>query len=253
VTEDPAAKEVRRLERTVARFEMRLAQMESMRDTNVRVIDRLRHDLDLERERSRDLLLNILPERIVERLDAGEAGIADDHARVAILFSDFVGFTGIAGARSAAALLADLNRLFSAFDAACERFGVEKIKTIGDAYLAAAGLAPTSGDPVVAVGSLALAMRDAVADAGPPWQVRIGVHVGAVAAGIIGTHKFAYDVWGDTVNLASRLESSAEPGTIQVSEAAADALGSGFELRRRGTVDLKGKGPTPTWTLLGRR
>ena len=146
--------------------------------------------------------------------------------------------------------------MFSAFDAACERFGVEKIKTIGDAYLAAPGLdTPRAGgdasaggarpDPashVAAAADLALAMLDAVAAADPRWQVRIGLHAGPVVAGVLGTKKFVYDVWGDTVNVASRLETAAQPGTILVSEEVASALGTAFDLRAVGHVDLKGKG-----------
>ena len=114
--------------------------------------------------------------------------------------------------------------MFSAFDAACTRLGVEKIKTIGDAYMAAAGLPGTSERPVVACAELALAMLDAVAEAGPPWQVRIGIHRGPVVAGIIGASKYVYDLWGDAVNTASRLETTAAAGSIQVSEAVAEIL-----------------------------
>ena len=118
-----------------------------------------------------------------------------------------------------------MNALFSAFDAACEALGVEKIKTIGDAYMAAAGLSGASGDHVRAAADLTLAMRAAVDEAGAPWQVRIGLHSGPVVAGVIGTSKFVYDLWGDAVNVASRLETAAPPGRIQVSERVAEALG----------------------------
>ena len=249
---DPS-KEIRRLDRTVRRLEVKLEQVERMRDTNARVIDRLMRELEAERERSRDLLLNVLPQRIVERLDAGETRIADRHDRVAIVFSDFVGFTRIAAGRSASDLVDDLNRLFSAFDERTAALGVEKIKTIGDAYLAAAGLADGGPDPVVAAADLALGMREVVHATGPPWAIRIGIHIGPVEAGIIGTRTFAYDVWGDTVNVASRLESTAGPDRIHVSGAVARALRSRYELVPRGRVHLKGKGVRSTWTLVGRR
>ena len=125
-----------------------------------------------------------------------------------MVFSDFVGFTEISARLEVGELVSSLNALFSAFDAACAALGVEKIKTIGDAYMAAAGLPGSSGDHVRAAADLALAMRAAVRDAGDPWQVRIGLHRGPVVAGVIGTTKFVYDLWGDAVNVASRLETS---------------------------------------------
>lgn len=149
--------------------------------------------------------------------------------------------------------MSSLNGLFSAFDAACTELGVEKIKTIGDAYLAAAGLPGTASEHVRAAAELTLAIRSAVEAAGAPWQIRIGLHSGPVTAGVIGTTKFVYDLWGDAVNVASRLETTAPPGRIQVSEAVAMALGNTFELESRGEVDLKGKGPTKTFFLIGRR
>ena len=273
MTDDPAAspealaKANARLERRLARLESNLEQLEAMRDTNAGVLDRLIRDLEAERARSRELLLNVLPEAIVVRLAAGETRIADRHESVAVVFSDFVGFTEVSSQLRPAVLVDELNALFSAFDDACERFGVEKIKTIGDAYLAAAGLdapaaggpAPTGGtrsDPaahVAAAADLSLAMRDAVAAADSRWQIRIGLHAGPVVAGVLGTKKFAYDIWGDTVNVASRLETAAQPGTILVSDEVVSALGASFDLRAVGRVDLKGKGAVAGHHLLGRR
>ena len=136
-------REVLRLSRRIRRLEETLGQVESIRDTNMRLLDRLMADLAAERARSRELLLNVLPEGIVARLDAGETRIADRHERVAVLFSDLVGFTGIAARLAPTELVAELDELFSAFDAACAAQGVEKIKTICDAYMAAAGLSPS--------------------------------------------------------------------------------------------------------------
>ena len=231
--------------------------LEQIRDTNARLLDRLMLELETERARSHQLLLNVLPQAIIDRLNAGEQSIADRHDGVAIVFSDFVGFTAISGRLPPARLVADLNGLFSTFDAACDTFGVEKIKTIGDAYFAAAGLPAMGGSgtghgPVIAAADLALAMRDAVKAAGEPWQVRIGLHVGPVMAGVIGTRKYVYDLWGDAVNVASRLESTAPPGQIHVSGAVASALGAEFRLEAHGPVELKGKGATDTWILHGR-
>jgi adenylate cyclase len=248
-----ATTEVLRLTRRVRRLEETLAGVESIRDSNRKLLDRLMQDLDAERTRSRDLLLNVLPESIVERLDAGETLIADGHERVAVVMSDFVSFTEIAGRLPPADLVRELNALFSAFDAACAAHGVEKIKTIGDAYMAAAGLDDAPADPCAPVASLALDMLDAVAATHGAWRMRVGIHVGPVVAGVIGSRKFAFDLWGDSVNVASRLEATSLPGRIQVSEAVATALGSEFVLEPRGPVELKGKGAMPTWFLLGRR
>jgi class 3 adenylate cyclase len=246
-------KESAQMARRVNRLETTLQQVEQIRDTNARLLDRLMRELEVERRRSHDLLLNVLPQPIIDRLNAGEKLIADRHDDVAVVFSDFVGFTEISARLPAATLVSELNAIFSRFDASCEALGVEKIKTIGDAYLAAAGLAGGSGDHVAAAADLALAMRDAVRVAGDVWRVRIGLHRGPVMAGVIGTRKFVYDLWGDAVNMASRLETTAPPDGIQVSEAAAAALGDGFELEPRGPVELKGKGATRTYLLLGRK
>ena len=254
---DPAPVQLRkdaaRLARRVSQLEATLTGVEQIRDTNARLLDRLRGELEVERARSQQLLLNVLPQPIIDRLNAGEGLIADRYEDVAVVFSDFVGFTEISGRLPVAELVSALNGLFSAFDAACAMFGVEKIKTIGDAYLAAAGLPGSNPQHLAAAANLALAMRAAVEAAGPPWQVRIGIHAGPVVAGVIGTSKFVYDLWGDAVNVASRLETSAPPGRIQVSAGVAAALGESFQLDPRGTIELKGKGSTEAWFLIGRR
>jgi adenylate cyclase len=247
------AKETARLARRVSQLEATLQQVEQIRDTNALLLDRMMSELEAERARSHELLLNVLPQPIIDRLTAGEGTIADRYDDVAVVFSDFVGFTEISGRLPVASLVASLNTLFSAFDAACHQLGVEKIKTIGDAYLAAAGLHGAGGDYLYAAADVALAMLEAVRQAGQPWQVRIGLHSGPVVAGVIGTSKFAYDLWGDAVNVASRLETTAPPGRIQVSASFAAALGDAFELEPRGEVELKGKGPAETYYLLSRK
>ena len=259
-TEADAARRDARLARRVQQLENILSSAEAMRDTNARLLARVMRDLEQERARSHDLLRNILPEPIIARLNAGERLIADRHDDVTVLFSDVVDFTRISASMPPAEVVSVLNGMFSAFDAACSRLAVEKIKTIGDSYMAAAGLPGTSDDPVAACAELALAMRDAVGEAGPPWRVRVGIHHGPIVAGVIGTSKYVYDLWGDTVNTASRLESTAPPGSIQVSESVAEALarsgpdaaGQAFTLELRGEVELKGKGATRTYLLLGR-
>jgi guanylate cyclase len=245
-------KEVMRLARRVTRLEATLAHVEQIRDTNARLLDRLMVELETERARSHSLLLNILPQPIIDRLNAGEKLIADRHPDIVVVFSDFVGFTAISARMSAPDLVGQLSAMFSEFDASCEAFGVEKIKTIGDAYTAAAGLPGTSPDHVVAAADLALAMRETVRRS-DGWRVRLGIHRGPVVAGVIGHRKFAFDLWGDTVNIASRLESTSEVDAIQVSEPVATALADGFEVEPRGVVELKGKGPVQAFFLRGRR
>jgi class 3 adenylate cyclase len=208
-----------------------------------------------ERDRSEALLRNILPDPIVRRLHGGETMIADSFADVSILFADIVGFTPAAALMTPHRLVEKLNRIFSGFDRLAMRLGVEKIKTIGDAYMAVAGLPEPRPDHAVAVAQLALGMLDVIAmenkaDAAATFQLRIGIHSGPVVAGIIGQHKFIYDVWGDTVNVASRMESSGSPGRIHISDATAQALAGRFQLEPRGMVELKGRGPANAFFLL---
>ncbi len=198
----------------------------------------------------------MLPQRIIDRLNAGETLIADRHDDVTVLFSDVVGFTEISSRLPTAELIVELNELFSGFDAICEATGVEKIKTIGDAYLAIGGLVDDAGDHAVAIAEAAVRMVELVAArpaARDRWQVRIGLNRGSVAAGVIGTTKFVYDVWGDTVNVASRLETASLPGRIHVSDGLATALADRYELEPRGSIDIKGKGPMATWFLGARK
>jgi adenylate cyclase len=248
-------RENRLLARKLARMDTNVRQMEEMQDSTSKLLSSVMRELDQERARSQSLLLNILPQAIIDRLADGEGTIADRYASVTVLFSDLVGFTSISSELEPQLLVSELNRLFSEFDALCERTEVEKIKTIGDAYLAVGGLPGTRADHATAVAELALGMVEAVArlnvSSGRDWRIRIGVHSGPVVAGVIGTRKFVYDVWGDTVNVASRLESSAEPNRIHVSEPVAEALRGTFDLEPRGTIDLKGKGHTETFLLRG--
>ena len=253
---DALRRENRVLARKLARLTENTRQLEAIRDGNATLLSRLMQELDSERARSHELLLNVLPQQIVDRLGVGETNIADRHDHVVVLFSDFVGFTTISSELSVAVLVEELNRLFSEFDGLCTDLGVEKIKTIGDAYLAVGGLDEDGADPIAAVCDLALGMLDAVerirADAAADWRIRIGIHAGPAVAGVIGTRKFVYDVWGDTVNVASRLESTSEPGRIHVSGAVSDALEGRYAFEPRGEIELKGKGATRTSFLVGR-
>ena len=214
--------------------------------------------LDLERERSDRLLLNILPQAIVELLKTSRGGrIAAAFDEVTVVLVDAVGSTEQAALTSPEQFVAALDELFRRFDVVADRYGLEKIKTIGDAYMAVAGAPVPMTNHAAAAISMAI---DVLAQAGEVrWpsgervRVRIGVASGPAAAGIIGHRKFAYDVWGDTVNLASRLEESAEAGQALISEPTAEQLGDGYEFGPTRLVELKGKGPTPARVLVGRR
>jgi class 3 adenylate cyclase len=223
-----------------------------LRDREREMVEALR----IEKDRSEHLLLNILPKAIVTRLNSGETVIADHLSDVTILFSDLVGFTRLSSRLSAQELVRLLNGLFSEFDRLALELGVEKIKTIGDAYMVAGGLPEPRADHAHAVADMALAMVATIermnCDLPSPLQMRIGMHSGEVVAGVIGTHKFVYDIWGDAVNIASRMESHSLPNRIQVSAATHLHLRESFRLEPHGSVDVKGKGPMETYFLLGR-
>jgi class 3 adenylate cyclase len=208
----------------------------------------------LARENER-LLLNILPEPIAQRLREGEPLIADRFDDVTLLFADIVEFTRLSSALTPRELVEVLNEVFSAFDALVERYGLEKVKTIGDAYMVVGGMTERSTDHTSRVAAMALELTEAVGriDAAVRLGIsfRIGMHCGPVIAGVIGTKKFIYDVWGDTVNLASRMESLGVPGRVHVTGAVMERLGGAFRFDARGLIDVKGKGPTPTWFLVG--
>ena len=209
----------------------------------------------LARENER-LLLNILPEPVANRLRLGEPLIADRFDDVTLLFADIVEFTRLSSTMSAPELVAILNDIFSVFDLLVDRYELEKVKTIGDAYMVVGGMSGEADDGHTArVAALALDLADAVDRIDAARRVgirfRIGIHCGPVVAGVIGTRKFIYDIWGDTVNMASRMESLGLPGQIQVTHAVMERLGAAFRFEPRGLIDVKGKGPTPTWFLVG--
>jgi class 3 adenylate cyclase/signal transduction histidine kinase len=220
-----------------------------LRDREQAFIDQLQ----MEKKKSDSLLLNILPASIVERMRRGELAIADRFPDVSILFSDLVGFTDLAGHSSPARIIDILNELFSKFDSFANGLGLEKIKTIGDAYMVAGGLPEQRSDHAIAVADMALRMLEAVREIGSRFgeelATRIGIHTGDVVAGIIGQHRFIYDVWGDTVNTASRLETLSLPNRIQISEATFQRVCDVFHCEARGQLEVKGKGLMPTYFL----
>ncbi len=214
--------------------------------------------LDAERSRSETLLLNVLPRRIADRLKK-EPGvvIADRFSSATVLFSDIVGFTQLSTQMTPEDLVKRLDEIFTRFDVLAEQLGLEKIKTIGDAYMVCGGIPTARGDHAEAVCEMAIRMRacvDELADElGGDLHVRIGVHTGPVVAGVIGKKKFIYDVWGDTVNTASRMESHGVPDAIQVSDATFELTKTLFDYESRGAIAVKGKGEMQTYLLLRRR
>ncbi len=222
-------------------------------------LDEKHRQLLAEQQKSERLLLNILPKPIAERLKQEEGVIADNFSDVTVLFADIVDFTKLSARIPAADVVALLNDVFSKFDQLAEKHSLEKIKTIGDAYMVVGGLPTPRPDHAVAVAEMALDMRAALAGqvratgTGGLLSVRIGIHTGPVVAGVIGTRKFIYDLWGDTVNTASRMESQGASGGIQVTDVTYERLRNHYVFERRGTVLVKGKGEMVTYLLVGRR
>jgi class 3 adenylate cyclase len=208
-----------------------------------------------EQAKSERLLLNVLPEPVAARLKNEEGVIADAYSDVTVLFADIVGFTPLADRLSAPEVVALLDQVFAGWDGLSERYGIEKIKTIGDAYMVAGGIPTPRDDHAEAIAEMALAMGPELArvaaEVGLSLDLRIGIDSGPVVAGVIGRAKFIYDLWGDTVNTASRMQSHAAPGTVQVTERTYEHLRGSHVLRRRGTIDIKGKGPMTTYLLVG--
>jgi class 3 adenylate cyclase len=216
---------------------------------------RNRRELDLEREKSERLLLNVLPAPIAARLKQTEGVIADGFPEVTVLFADIVDFTSRSERIAPEQVVEVLNDLFSAFDRLARQRGLEKIKTIGDAYMVVGGLPEPRPDHAEAVAEMALAMLEEVAGrsdpSGRPLAVRIGIDTGPVVAGVIGTSRFSYDLWGDTVNTASRMESHGVPGCIQVTGRTYRRLRDRYQFQRRGPIPVKGKGDVVTYFLVG--
>lgn len=237
----------------------------SLEKKRLRDLDRLRlaqlqtekELLQIEKDKSERLLLNILPKAIAERLKLGEQTIANGHPTVTVMFADLVGFTALSRRTAPGDLVGILNGIFTTFDLLVERSCLEKIKTIGDAYMLAGGIPVPREDHAQAVADVALEMIAAMdrlnAANGTELKMRIGINTGPIVAGVIGKRKFTYDLWGDTVNLASRMESSGLPGAIHVSANTYEALKDDFVLEERGLVQCKGIGDVKSYFLKQRR
>jgi class 3 adenylate cyclase len=210
-------------------------------------------ELTVEYDRAEGLLRNILPDAIAEKLKDSPELIAEEHEQVSILFADIVGFTAASSRLTPAALIVNLNRVFSRFDDLVSKYDVEKIKTIGDAYMVVAGLPSAQKDHATIIVSLALDMLEAANEINEvsdiPLEIRIGINSGPVVAGVIGHKKFAYDLWGDAVNVAARMEELGQAGTVQITQATRKLLGDEFSYRDLGQIDVKGKGELQAYSV----
>ena len=213
--------------------------------------------LKFQQEQSEKLLLNILPKPIAERLKAKQSTIADSFADVSVLFADIVGFTELSARMSPTELVKRLNVIFSHFDQLAEKYGVEKIKTIGDAYMVVGGLPMPRDDHAEAIAQMALGMQAKIAklcaDTGEKLAIRVGINSGPVVAGVIGVSKFTYDLWGDTVNVAARMEATGNAGRIQVTDVTYELLKDKYLCEKRGVIQVKGKGNMMTYWLLEKK
>lgn len=223
----------------------------------IRMVESAEAALEREFNRSENLLLNLMPTSIALRLKNDPSEIIADHfEEVTILFVDIVGFTPRASQLPPRDVVGYLNRVFSQFDGLAEKYRLEKIKTIGDAYMVAGGMPDARVGHAADVANMALEILDVArklsTELHDDLTVRVGIHTGPAVAGVIGTRKLFYDVWGDTVNTASRMESHGSPGMIQVTEDAKRALGDAFQFESRGTVEIRGKGPMELYYLIGR-
>lgn len=232
----------------------RLRDLETMQRQQLQIQHK---QLAHEQNKTENLLLNILPQSVSQRLKGGEKRIADAHQDVSVLFADLVGFTELSKGMSAAKLVDMLDEIFSSFDDIVGNAGVEKIKTIGDCYMLVGGVPEPREDHAQAVVNVAFAMLSAIQSInhqhGTQLQIRVGINSGPVVAGVIGMHKFTYDLWGNTVNIASRMESTGAVGKIHISPSTAERLDNKFVLQERGAITIKGIGHLETFFVQGQR
>ncbi len=241
----------------IGRLAQTFNRMTAQLDVQTRELKRHMREVEQERQRSEHLLLNILPAPIAERLKLNERPIADAFDEATVVFADVVGYTTLAARLEPQQVVNFLGKIFSRFDELAAEHGVEKIKTIGDAYMVASGLPQRTPDHCQRAARMALGMLQVLEELNPqfpqPLQLRIGLHTGPVVAGVIGERKFLYDLWGDAVNIASRMESHGEPGAIQVTSSSQTLLQHEFVLEPRGEITVKGRGVMQTWWLRAER
>ncbi len=222
-----------------------------------KIIKKQQKGIQLEHERAEELLLNILPQPIAQRLKKDKSLIADKFEGASVLFTDIVGFRALSKNLEAAEIVQMLNDIFSIFDDLVEKYGLEKIKTIGDAYMVAGGLPEPQDNHAEAIADFALEMQEKAvlfnAEQNRSFDIRIGIHTGKAVAGVIGKKKFIYDIWGDTVNTASRMESHGISGEIQVTEQTYNLLKDQYSFVERGEIEIKGKGLMKTYFLKERK
>ncbi|HEY9811340.1 MAG TPA: adenylate/guanylate cyclase domain-containing protein [Halomicronema sp.] len=234
-----------------------LEEKNALLETEITERSRIELALRGAQEQSERLLLNILPAPIAENLKKGQGTLAERFESATVLFADLVNFTSLASRISPLELVSLLNEIFSKFDNLTEKYNLEKIKTIGDAYMVAGGLPIPREDHAEAIANMALDIQEIInhfkTDQGEIFQIRIGIHTGPVVAGVIGTKKFIYDLWGDTVNVASRMESQGKPGFIQVTAAIQKQLKNKYIFEERGMLDVKGKGEMITYWLKAKK
>lgn len=241
---------------TISYQQKQLEEKNKKLQAEIKERQRIELALRIATEKSERLLLNIFPRAIADRLKEADSCIAEQFDEATILFADIVGFTAFASSVSPLELVNLLGGIFSAFDRLTEKYHLEKIKTIGDGYMVAGGLPIPQADSAEAIANMALDMLEVIttfkSDTTQELQLRIGINTGPVVAGVIGTKKFSYDLWGDTVNLASRMEELGEPDKIQVSESTYQLLKNKYVLAERGKIEVKGKGKITTYWLMGR-
>jgi adenylate cyclase len=245
------------LQRTLHQQTQKLQEKNQLLETEIQERQEVEQALRREQHKSEKLLLNILPQAIVAQLKQFQGSLAERFDHATVMFADIVDFTTLATALRPLELVDMLNQIFSAFDRLAEKYGLEKIKTIGDAYMVVGGLPIPRAGHAKAVIEMALEMQTVVQDFtrpdGRPLQLRVGINTGSVVAGVIGIKKFSYDLWGDTVNVASRMESQGVPGKIQVTGSTYEQLNDDFCFEPWGEMLIKGKGYMPIYHLLGRR